>query len=116
MLYYDPIDLLEHFDTERVLDEEAGIFEYTVISIDKLKLTLQMNVYEDTAFFTLTSKDDFNIIDFGLENITTVRCDKNNPGIVRFLFYKENEEHPVVTAYIKPRVSLFLDIEQKGPY
>jgi hypothetical protein len=115
MLYYDQIDFLEHFDNERILDEEAGIFEYTVISIEKLKLTLQMNVYEDTVFFTLTSEDDFNIIDFGLENITIVRCDKNHPSIIRFLFYKENEEHPIVTAHIKPRISLYLDIEQKGP-
>jgi len=111
MRLYDRIEFLEFFDTEKILDEEAGLFEYYVTSPEGITFDVYINLYECTICFTLTSKDNTDLVDFAFHNMHTVVCDTNKPGSIYFLFYQEGKEDPVVTALIKPVIALSLNTE-----
>jgi hypothetical protein len=112
MNFYDRIDFLEFFDTERIIDEEPGIIEYKIASSEGVTLKISMITCEGRVNFTLISKAGIELIAFGFDDIAYITCDKNKPGLIRFLFYREGkEEEPVVTVLVKPTISLSLNTE-----
>lgn len=113
MQFYDKLDFLEFFDVETVEDAEAGYIKYDVTSSDNITLSISMNIYEGWVYFRISSPHNTNLVDFDVNNIKNIICDKSEPGIVKFLFFKLSKQFPIATIYIKPTLSLSLDIDQK---
>ncbi len=110
MIYYNAADFLEYFDSEKVFDEESGLLEYTIKSEEKIALIIYLNVYEGTVCCSLLSPKGIVLVDFAMHRITSISCDKNKPGFIRFLFFKNEKIDPMLIVMIKPSIELSFDL------
>ncbi len=108
--FYDRSNFLEYFDKEKIIDTEAGIYSYEAGSNEGLVLSVFIIINEGTICLTLRSKEGAILLDFALNNIQSIICNKDMSNVIRCLFYNENKENPIVTAMIKPNISLTLDL------
>ena len=113
---------LEVFDQERMIDEAAGISEYTLFS-DDIIFILTISSSEDSARIQITQKDlSKPVADFKLKRVSNIVCDEKQVGFVNLLFcrdekvdpsfYIERVPNPFLTVRIKPHISISYDFEQ----
>ncbi|HZW61014.1 MAG TPA: hypothetical protein VFF04_02210 [Candidatus Babeliales bacterium] len=109
---FNRIDFLEWFDTEEVVDQEAGYVRYIVSSDENITLSIFMNIHEDFISCSLDSPRH-SLLGFILQGISHIKCYKDKPGIVQFLFYEDGKEHPILKINIHPSIYLDFDFEAK---
>ncbi len=99
---YDVTDFLEHFDLQECIYEEEQWDRYTIaLQRYNTQLEVTLMLVAESVRFTVGS-----VIDFKVHNIASIKCDKDRPNDIRFLFYKKGQENPFIIVQIKPFVSL----------
>lgn len=105
-LLFDRYAFLQHFDFEKVIDEEVEIVGYDLCCQD---LTLSVNIYpyDGLCFITIKHKKfEFLLVDIELSNIENIHFDQEKPDQIRLKFYKEKIDDAILTIMIKPNISL----------
>jgi hypothetical protein len=114
--------LLEIFDQERMVDEKAGVYEYT-LSTGKLIFILTISEMENSVHIQITQSHLFKpIADFELHRISRIVCDEKRLGFVNLLFcrdvkvdpsfYIEDAPDPFLTVNVKPSLHIGYNFEQ----
>lgn len=111
MKFYDESKFINFFDTKKTLDEEVGMVQYKVTSKEGLSLSVFMIICENTICINFHSKHNI-LISFFLDNIAYIKFDENDQDMVKFLFYKQGKDLPIVTLFIKPNLAVHVNLEQ----
>lgn len=102
---YKRLELLEFFDNERIIDNEAESVEYS-LSLDGFLFKLYLAAYDEFSSATLLyGKWDNPIYNIGLNKIIKVEIVQFKPGISSLKFYRENLSDPVLSIMFKPTIS-----------
>ena len=104
--FYDRIEMLELFDEEKIIDEEVKIVFY-LIKDKNAALSMYLSPYEGIVCLILNIKaPNVCIGEIRLGDIGKMYIDRGIPGVIKLLFFKENQEEPLAILMIKPEISL----------
>ncbi|MCI1696856.1 hypothetical protein [Aneurinibacillus aneurinilyticus] len=103
---FDEYKLLELFGNEpKVIDEEAEIYVYSTGYVDEFLFELYFSTYDERVSVRLEYKNLSNpIFEVGLDNISRIICDEEKIEFCRDI------ENPVLRIYIRPSVTLDIDL------
>ena len=114
---FEQHEFLTFFDTEDVLEKEAGIVRYSVRDENKMLFSLYISTYDQYAIVSLKYGDvEKYVFEVGMRNISRISCDKQN-----LYFYKNKEDHlcsqqdanliePFLIVNVKPTVAISIDL------
>jgi hypothetical protein len=105
----DKYELLELFESEpRVIDEEAGMYEYK--KEDAFGFTLKMTIFLYDGFCSLTLRYknfEIPIFDLGFDKIDCIKCKEDK------LIIQQSNNPKNVVVHFKP--NYFLRLEDRLP-
>jgi hypothetical protein len=116
--FFEKYTFLEFFDTERIIDDEAGISIFTVSLRDGFLFSLYVSPHEEYVSLKLTKEDlDKPIFEISLSHLGSISCDAES-----LHFFKEKDQSrfpyqdvhiikPFWSVKIKPSVHLQLEIK-----
>lgn len=111
-MIHTKFEFLEFFDNEKIIDEEAGQIEYSLLVAPDFLFTLYVGLYDDFASVTFSyNKWPMPIFDIGLERIDKIELDRKKQDYVMLNFYKEEGFEPVLSVMLKPTVQLQYSIK-----
>lgn len=111
-IIYTRYEFLEFFDHEKVIDEEAGQIEYSLLVAPDFLFTLYVSVYDEYASVTFShNKWITPIFDIGIKHIEKIEFDQKTKGQLILNFYKEESFEPVLSVMLKPTVHLQYSIK-----
>ena len=103
---FDRLEFLELFDSEKLVDNDIGATDYSVVS-DDLTFTLSVWPLYNMVFLKLSLKNKkFLVCEIVLNNIESIKIDRESLNSTRLLIFKKNSELSVATVTLKPEVSL----------
>lgn len=109
-MQYESYELLELFENEpKVIDKEAGMYDYYTAEINGFVLSLNIWEYDGNAYITLTHKDlKVPIYEVAINFVNKIMVKDN-----ALFIFREGIEQPF-TVYFKPNFSFSYRLD--NPY
>jgi len=102
--------MLELFDSETIIDEDAKVSDYKITKHDFI-FSIYLSPFEGDIILSLKqTRLKFLIFEVGLSNITKLLIKKESPDEVKLVLYKGNQSKPLATIMIVPSISLNCNI------
>ena len=107
MLKYNEYELLELFEAEpRIIDEEAGMYEYKKNDAFGFTLAMTIFLYDEFCSLTLNYKDlKYPIFELGFDGVNNIKCKEDK------LIIQQSNNSKNVVIYFKP--NYFLRFEER---
>lgn len=103
---FDRLELLELFDDEKITDTDTGATDYLLTKNDFSIIFTVWPIYK-TVFLQLSyKKQNFFVYELTLNNIETIKVDRENPERVTLLMFDKTTGKTVATLMLKPEISL----------